>query len=161
MELRKAQLGDASAIAKLEALSFPVSEAASLASIQARIRVFGNHFWLLFSDTGKLLAFANGMVTDCPNLEDRMYEQADLHQETGAWQMIFSLVTHPDYRKQGLAQQCLQAAIEDARVQKRQGVVLTCKDHLISYYENFGMVNEGFAGSTHGDVNWNQMRLKF
>ena len=40
------------------------------------------------------------------------------------------------------------------------GVVLTCKDRLIHYYEKFGFVNEGLtAKSTHGGAEWYQMRL--
>ena len=53
-------------------------------------------------------------------------------------------------------------AIELARKEGRKGVVLTCKDHLVPYYEkHFGYVNEGVAASTHCNVKWNQMRLTF
>ena len=47
-----------------------------------------------------------------------------------------------------------------AKEQGRMGVVLTCKDRLIRYYEKFGFVNEGLtAKSTHGGAEWYQMRL--
>lgn len=40
--------------------------------------------------------------------------------------------------------------IEDAKFHSRSGVVLTCKEHLIHYYEKFGFENEGISGSEHG-----------
>ena len=40
------------------------------------------------------------------------------------------------------------------------GIVPTCKDRLIHYYEKFGFVNEGLTEkSTHGGAEWYQMRL--
>ena len=38
---------------------------------------------------------------------------------------------------------------------------LTCKDRLVHYYAKFGFENEGVSESMHGNVVWNQMRLKF
>ena len=49
---------------------------------------------------------------------------------------------------------------KDAKLKGRQGVILTCKEHLIKYYEKFGFVNEGVSASTHGGVVWYQMRLR-
>ena len=105
--------------------------------------------------------FPADMVTDQPDLTDDLYENAALHSETGAWQMIFGVVTRPEYRKHGLAAQLLNRAIADARQQGRKGLVLTCKDKLVHYYAKFGFVNEGVSQSTHGNVAWNQMRLTF
>ena len=96
-----------------------------------------------------------------PDLRDEMYDDASLHNENGAWQMIFGLDTIPAYRCRGCAGMLLQHAIDESRAQGRRGLVLTCKDHLVHYYARFGFVNEGFTGSTHGGVNWNQMRLTF
>ena len=45
----------------------------------------------------------------------------------------------------------MERFIDIAKEQGRMGVVLTCKDRLIHYYEKFGFVNEGLtAKSTHG-----------
>ena len=90
-----------------------------------------------------------------------MYEQAGMHDENGAWQMIFGLDTDPDYQCQGLAAKVLMAFIEQARKEGRKGLVLTCKKRLIHYYARFGFVDEGVSGSTHGNVVWHQMRLTF
>ena len=54
----------------------------------------------------------------------------------------------------------MRAMIADARRQKREGIVLTCKEALLSFYAQFGFENEGISKSTHGDAVWYQMRLK-
>ena len=114
----------------------------------------------MFKD-GRLISFVDGMVTDEKDLTDEMYENARMHKETGAWQMIFGVNTLPSYRRQGFAGQLLKQAIADARKQGRLGLVLTCKDALIHYYASFGFVNEGISPSVHGGVTWYQMRLTF
>lgn len=103
----------------------------------------------------------DGLVTNEPDLKDEMYEDASMHDESGAWQMIFGVVTRPRYRKRGYAGELLKRMIEEARKEGRKGLVLTCKDPLVHYYAKFGFVNEGFLGSTHGGVTWNQMRITF
>ena len=108
-----------------------------------------------------LVAFVDGMVTNAADLTDAMYSDASLHDENGAWQMIFGVNTLPAYRRRGLAGQLLNAAIADAKQQGRKGLVLTCKDKLVHYYAKFGFSNEGVSGSTHGGVVWYQMRLTF
>ena len=75
-----------------------------------------------------------------------MYEKAGMHDENGAWQMIFGLDTDPDYQCQGLAAKVLMAFIEQARKEGRKGLVLTCKKRLIHYYARFGFVDEGGFG---------------
>ena len=113
-------------------------------------------------DNEKLIAFVDGFVTDEPDLTDEMYENAAMHNENGAWQMIFGINTVPDYRKHGYAGELIYRAIDDAKRQGRKGLVLTYKEKLISYYAKFGFVDEGVSDkSTHGNVVWHQMRLTF
>ena len=158
MKIREAQQKDLEAIAKVEAVCFPAAEAASKQSIARRLQAFANHFWLL-EDGDVLVGFVNGMVTDCADLTDEMYEDAGMHDENGDWQMIFGLDVIPEYRCQGCAEKMMNHLIDRAREEGRKGVVLTCKDRLVHYYAKFGFVNEGISGSTHGDAVWYQMRM--
>ena len=161
MLIRNAAMEDLHAVSQVEAACFPASEAATEAEFSRRLKYYGNHFWLMF-DHERLIAFVDGFVTDEPDLTDEMYEKADMHDENGKWQMIFGVNTLPEYRKHGYAGELIQRAIEDAKKQGRAGLVLTCKDRLIGYYEKFGFINEGKSDkSRHGGVDWNQMRLTF
>ena len=160
MEIRNATMDDLQAIAAVEAACFPAAEAATAEEFAGRLAHYADHFWLLF-EQGELVAFVDGFCTDMPDLTDEMYENAAMHNEDGAWQMIFGVNTLPDYRRHGYAGQLIERAIADARAQGRRGLVLTCKDRLVHYYAKFGFVSEGVSSSTHGGVVWYQMRLRF
>lgn len=160
MNIRTATMNDLEAIAAVEAECFPAAEAATKEEFAERLEHYAEHFWLLFDDN-KLIAFVDGMVTDEADLNDEMYEKAQLHNPAGAWQMIFGVNTIPAYREHGYAGQLIEAAIADAKAQGRKGLVLTCKEKLLHYYAKFGFVNEGVSSSTHGNVLWYQMRLTF
>lgn len=161
VNIRYATMADLDDIASVESECFPVLEAATKEEFEQRIKYFGNHFWLMF-DEGKLIAFVDGFVTDEADLTDDMYENASMHNENGAWQMIFGVNTLPEYRRCGYAKELIKKAILDARKQNRKGLVLTCKESLVPYYSKFGFVDEGITDkSTHGNVLWHQMRLDF
>lgn len=161
MQIRTATMNDLPALAGVEAACFPAAEAATEADLAARLAVYSNHFWLLEDGDGTLVSFIDGLVTDEPLLRDEMYADASLHNEAGAWQMIFGVNTIPQYRRQGCAARLMERVIADARAQGRKGCVLTCKDKLIHYYETFGFRSEGVSGSVHGGVVWYDMRLTF
>ena len=160
MIIRRAELNDADAIAKVEAECFPESEAATLTQFHERLKYYASHFWLMF-DSEKLIAFVDGPVTDDRDLTDEMYAHAEMHNESGKWQMIFGVNTIPAYRRRGHAEELLRCMINDAREQNRHGLVLTCKEKLIHYYAKLGFVNEGESESSHGGAKWYQMRLTF
>ena len=160
MTIRTATIEDLETVSAVEAECFPPAEAATKEEFEKRLAHYGRHFWLMF-DGDKLIAFVDGFVTDEADLTDEMYEKAEMHNEHGAWQMIFGVNTIPAYRKKGYAGELIKRAIADAREQGRKGLVLTCKDRLIPYYAKFGFVNEGVSESVHGNVVWNQMRLTF
>lgn len=161
MRIRTAQMDDVDAVAAVEKECFPPAEAATREEFAERILHYGNHFWLMF-DGDKLAAFVDGFVTDAPDLTDEMYERANMHNEAGAWQMIFGVNTMPEYRRRGLAGELIRCAIDNAGDAGRKGLVLTCKDELVHYYAGFGFKDEGITDkSTHGNVAWHQMRLEF
>ena len=158
--IRKADLKDLEEIAELEQLCFPESEAASKDIFKKSLDKYSEYFFVL-TLSGKIVSMVNGMVTEQADLIDEMYCNESLHNDSGKWQMIFGVDTHPNYRKKGLAAVVMNAFIDNARIEGRKGVVLTCKENLISYYEKFGFVSEGKSESIHGNAIWYQMRLKF
>ena len=161
MIIRTGTIEDLDAVTAVEAECFPPAEAATREEFAERLRVYGDHFWLMF-DEDKLVSFVDGFVTDEKDLTDEMYEKAEMHDENGRWQMIFGVNTIPAYRRRDCAGALIRRAIADARSQGRAGLVLTCKDALVPYYAKFGFVSEGRSEkSVHGGAVWNQMRLTF
>lgn len=158
--IRHAKEKDLELITELEAACFPPSEAADRMSFRTRLSAYPDHFWLLEED-GRVVSMINGLVTDIPVLQDVMFEEAGFHKENGDWQMIFGVATHPDFQGEGYASVLMQRVISDAMNQGRKGIVLTCKDKLLPFYERFGFVNEGISQSEHGGAVWYDMRLTF
>lgn len=160
MKIRTATMDDLKDVSKVEALCFPKAEAASERAFKDRLTYYPNHFWLLH-DGDRLVSFLNGMVTDEEHLSDEMYENASMHNENGKWQMIFGVNTIPEYRRRGCAEKIINRVIFDAKDQGRKGIVLTCKDKMVQYYEKFGFLEEGLSNSEHGGEIWYEMRLVF
>lgn len=173
MFVRHATLDDLDALTSVETACFPPAEAADIERIATRIEHFPEHFWLLINpdddpadacfparlEDGMLVSFINGMTTDEPDLIDDMYEQADLHDERGRWQMILGVDTAPLYQHRGCAAYLMRRVILDAAISHRDGLVLTCKERLLDFYRSFGFHDEGVCPSKHGNATWHQMRL--
>ena len=160
MEIRKGTIDDLEAVAAVEARCFPPEQAATMEQFRDRLQTYPEGFWLLW-DGDILVGFLDGMVSDSPELTDELFADASLHDPRGAWQMIFGLNTIPEYRNRGCAGQLIRQCIHDAEIEGRRGVVLTCLEEKIPYYEKFGFRNEGVSESVHGGAVWYLMRITF
>lgn len=158
--IRTATIADLEQIARVEAECFPAAEAATEAEFAQRLSRYASHFWLMFEGE-KLISFVDGFVTDSRDLTDEMYADAGLHDENGAWQMIFGVNTIPSERRHGYAGMLIRACLRQAEEEGRKGAVLTCLKEKIPWYHSFGFENEGISASVHGDVTWYQMRCIF
>ena len=99
------------------------------------------------------------MRTSVPDLTDEMFSHAELHEPDGSWQMIFSVMTSPERRGEGLAGRLLEHVIAVSRADECRGLVLTAKAGLLGFYARYGFVDEGVCPSDHGGAVWHQMRL--
>ena len=160
MEIRKGTIDDLEAVAVVEARCFPPEQAATREQFRDRLQAYPEGFWLLW-DGETLVGFLDGMVSDSPELTDAMFDDASLHEPRGDGQMIFGLNTIPEYRNRGCAGQLIRQCIHDAEIEGRRGVVLTCLEEKIPYYEKFGFRNEGVSESVHGGAVWYLMRITF
>ena len=162
MRSRKGNIADLQELAVIESRCFPPEQAAKEEQIRGRLKHYPQHFLVLCDDEDRIISFINGFVTNIPDLTDEMYQRPEMHTENGKWQMIFGLDTLPEYRCRGHAQKLLNEFLSIAKSEGRRGVVLTCKEQLIGFYERFGFVNEGVSdGSVIGGVKWYQMRRSF
>jgi GNAT superfamily N-acetyltransferase len=108
-----------------------------------------------------VVGFINGMVTSSGTISDAMFVDASLHEETGAWQAVFGLDVLPSHRHRGYAAKLIEHFAAHARSEGRRGVILTCKENLIGYYQRFGFVDLGVSASEHGGAAWHDMALRF
>lgn len=160
IEIRMAAQKDGLRLAEIEQICFPPEEAASTEMVLERLKTFPENFVVAELD-GKVVGFINGANTNEAYLPDSMYHDIQQHISGGDYLALFGLNVHPDYQRQGIAAKLVERFIEVAKAHGCKGVILTCKDHMIHYYEKFGFINYGIADSTHGGKRWNDMRLLF
>ena len=160
MVIRKLKPDDLERGTAGEAECFPEAEAAGRDAFRARIEAFPDSFLVAEKD-GQLVGFINGCVTDERTIRDEMYEDSSLHRPDGRYQSVFGLDVIPQERRRGIAELLMRPLLEDARKKGRAGMILTCKDRLIHYYEKFGYVNQGLSESVHGTAVWYDMLLEF
>ena len=156
--IREIKLIDLDRIAKIEAMCFPETEAATRNSFKARILAFPECFLVAEAD-GLLIGFINGCITNSPVIYDELFTTTVHHIPSGKNLTIFGLDVIAEYRRQGIAAQFMNAYTQLAKDQGRKCVILTCKDRLIHYYQSFGYVNNGISKSTHGGSEWFDMTL--
>lgn len=156
MEIRRAAPEDLPAICRIEAICFPAAEAADPESLSARFATFPEQFFVA-AQGENILGFINGMVTDEQTIRDEMFEKPELHNPRGSYQSIFGLDVLPEHQRKGIAADLMNALLAAARNEGRKGAILTCKDHLIHYYERFGFRNLGVSASVHGGAVWYDM----
>ena len=157
--IRQVMPEDLDAVARVEAVCFPEAEAAARASFAQRIQAFPESFFVAEKD-GQSVGFINGCVTDERMIRDEMFEDTAYHKPDGAYQSIFGLDVAPEWQHRGLAGDLMKHLIEDARKRGRKGLILTCKEHLIGFYERFGYRSLGVSQSVHGGAVWYDMILE-
>lgn len=158
MILRQAVIGDIEAISHIESLCFPEAEAATYEQFKERFNAFSENFLVL--EDKDVIGFINGNTSNTKGLPDAFYEDASLHDPSGDYMTVFGLDVHPDYQHQGLAHTLMNGYITLAKEQNKKGIFLTCKDHLIGFYESFDYKHLGVSSSTHGEAKWNDMYLE-
>lgn len=158
INIRQAVPEDIDVIAELESTCFPQEQAATKEKLKERLERFCNHFLLAeYNDT--VVGYIGGMVTNVKFIKDCMYEDSSLHNEQGDYQMVFSLVVHPDYRKKQIATALMENMIEQAKQEDRKGIGLTCLEKLLVFYERMGFRSYGISKSNHGNAIWYDMFL--
>lgn len=160
MIIRQATADDVTKVAEIEEKCFPPAEAASLKSFFERFMAFPECFLVAEVD-GKVVGHINGCVTDYPKLIDALYHNTSLHMPNGPWQTVFGIAVLPEYQHQGIARTLMEHFKEDAKKRGKAGILLTCKDEKIGFYESLGFTYDGVSGSAHGGAHWNDMILRF
>lgn len=158
--IRQVRESDIDAVTRVEAVCFPEAEAAGREAFVQRIHTFPESFFVA-ERNGEIIGFINGCVTDSRTIRDEMFEDVSFHNPSGAYQSIFGLDVAPEYQHHGLASRLMEHLIEAAGRQGRRGLILTCKERLIGFYEKFGYRKLGLSESVHGGAVWYDMILEF
>lgn len=87
----------------------------------------GHHIWIAYHDQDQKIV---GTIT---LLIEPVFWRGGSHAGH-----IENLVVHPHYQWQGIAQQLMITAIQQAKSQLCYKIILDCPDHVQGFYEKFG-----------------------
>lgn len=160
MIIRKATALDIDDIYLVESICFPALEAATKQCMEERISNLNDYFWVAEQDD-KIVGIITGCCTNSNKIYDELYEDIALHNPHGDYYAIFSLAVLPAYQQQGVASQLMNKAINLSKENNQKGLVLACKDKLISMYTHFGYSHLGVSNSKHGGAIWHDMIYLF
>ena len=149
LQIRLADPGEADRLAEIEAICFPPAEAASHEEVVKRMGAFPENFVIAVKDE-QIVGFINGGTTDKPVLPGEFYHDITLHRNV-----------IPEYRHQGIAGELVEYFKELAKERGKKALILTCKEHMIPFYESHGLKKLGVADSCHGGATWYDMQIWF
>lgn len=153
ISLRNVQAGDLEQLLAIEDEGFSKEEAATKEAMIERIYTIADTFIVAEKD-GKILGYINGPIINQPYITDDLFKTIGENPKTGGYQSILGVAVSKNARKQGVARILIEKMEELAAENKRQGITLTCKEELISFYEKLGFVDHGLSESQHGGVSW-------
>ncbi|WP_040948996.1 GNAT family N-acetyltransferase [Gorillibacterium massiliense] len=160
ISIRNVQPTDLEQLQLIENEGFSVEEAATKEAFVQRIKLIADTFIVAVRDE-KILGYINGPIIHQPYITDDLFTEIKGNPKRGGYQSVLGLVVSKQARNQGLAKILIKKMEELVKENEREGITLTCKRELVSFYETFGFVNHGLSESKHGGVNWyNLLKLR-
>lgn len=160
MEIRYASSTDLEEINRIEQANFSPEE-------QIAKGVLGSYLehekktCLVIEDQGKVSGYILALPTEHATVTDDLFERREPVAGPLPYLAIVSLSVAEAYQGQGVGT-LLLAAIKEVAVQgSYDGISLTCKDYLLSYYgmyqfENLGLSTSQFGGKIWYDMYWSR-----
>ena len=156
IHIRQVRPEDLEQCLRVEQESFPPEEAAPKESIALRIKHFPQGFLVAERD-GEVVGMINSGATDQDDIADEAFKALEGHDPDGKYLAVFSLSVLPAHRGEGLGRMLLTTFQDLAAGQKREGVLLLCKEHLAGFYESCGFELRGPSACSHGGAAWLEM----
>lgn len=158
--LRNVQAADLEQLLLIENEGFPIEEAATKEAFVQRIQLIADTFIVAEAD-GKIVGYMNGPIIPQPYITDDLFKEIKENPKRGGYQSILGLAVSRQVRGQGMTKVLMKKMEELVIRNEREGITLTCKQELISFYEKLGFVNHGISESAHGGVTWyNLLKLR-
>lgn len=130
--------------------------AATREGFRYRFEHYPGYFWSAWSGS-RLLGITNGIRTSAWSCGDEM--KGD-HQDDGGGNnfCILTVAVAEEVRRQGIGAMLLHQLVAECDAAGHDAILLMCEQHLISFYEKAGFTYLGVAASTHGGIEWHEMR---
>jgi predicted N-acetyltransferase YhbS len=152
-------MADLPVLMAIENACFTQEEAATEEALKKRIQFIPDSFFIA-EEEGVIKGLVNGPVIENQFITDDLFDEIKENPASGGHQSILGLAVKPKYQGEGVAAKLLLHLEKAARIKDRETITLTCKENLISFYEQFGYSNAGLSDSQHGGVVWYNMIKK-
>ncbi|MEC5425770.1 GNAT family N-acetyltransferase [Virgibacillus sp. C22-A2] len=160
ISLRNVQSTDLEQMLIIENEGFSIEEAATREAMVGRIQLIPDTF-IVAEKEGEILGYINGPIINQPYITDDLFEVIKKNPKRGGYQSILGLAVSKQARNQGIAKILIEKMEELVEENEREGITLTCKQELVSFYEKIKFVSHGMSESKHGGVSWyNLVKLK-
>ncbi|MCM3600953.1 GNAT family N-acetyltransferase [Robertmurraya korlensis] len=154
--LRNVQSTDLEQLLLIENEGFSKEEAATKEAFVERIQLIPDTF-IVAEKEGEILGYINGPIINQTYITDNLFKKIKENPSRGGYQSILGLAVSEQSRGKGIAKILIKKMEELVEEKERDGITLTCKQNLVSFYEKFGFVNHGLSESQHGGVRWYNM----
>ena len=158
LEIRPVTINDLEICTRIEGACFLPAEAASRESIEKRIKLFPQGFFVAELG-GAVVGHINSAATYKNDITAEEFKAMVGHEEDGKNIVVFSVAVLPQHRNRGIAGQLLLRFIEQSRSLNKSKIMLICKADLVRYYQKYGFTFIGESTSTHGGSKWYEMHL--
>lgn len=156
MLIRHGQLTDLDNVYRIELANFGEGVAITREAFEERLQIMTDTFLVAEYD-GQLVGYIEGPVVPEAALKDSLFHKVSQNAESGGYIAITSLSVSSEVKGQGVGTALIAAMKDLSIVQGREGLVLTCEDYLIPYYQMNGFKDEGPEDSQHGGKVWFRM----
>ena len=157
VDIRQATGSDVTRCHQIESVCFEPSEAAPRSSIEKRQRLYPQGF-IVAERRGHIVGFINSGATEEEDLSNEEFKAMVGHDDNGRNIVIFSVAVDPEFQKTGVCRQLLARFCDNAKMLRKNAILLLCKSDLITLYGKFGFIDLGESASTHGGFRWHAMR---
>lgn len=154
------KLIDLPTIMQIERKGFSSQEAASIQAMAERISLIPDTFLGAYL-SGKLVGYIVGPAISQRYLSDDLFNHVIKNPAAALapYQSVLSLAVDPAFRGQKIGSQLLKVLAQQAKIQQRQGIILTCLPQLVPFYQRNHYVDEGLSASQHAGEQWHNMFL--
>lgn len=157
MQIRYATLRDLAQVSQLEQSSFKTDEQIADKVLETYLSDY-SQTCLVMEDEGAVIGYLLSLATPSHRVTDSIFFVEKGSQiGSGTHLAIASLVVSSAYKGQGIGTLLLASLKEVATVEGYKGISLTCKESLVSYYEQSGFEDCGVSASQFGGRTWYDM----
>ena len=157
---RAATVADTKELADMEKICFPENEFCSYEDMKDRVEHAAEDILIAYDQVNRKIAgYLSGIHSSSEAFLDAFFTNASLQEDNAKNCYLLSLEVRPEYRRKGIASQLMERYRDKEKSRGTERIYLTCHEHLLPFYEDFGYEHIGPSPSKWGGEPWEDMVL--